>query len=154
MPQDNEIFHAKGVALKGYDAVAFFTLNQAVKGAKEKTYRWRELEWRFSDEAHLDLFKAAPEQYVPEYGGYCAFGASEGYKAPTKPAAFTLIGGKLYLNFAHYVKRRWMEKMEAKLAMADRLWPETRLAVPIKAHPIPIWWKYQFLKLLGKDLFE
>jgi len=59
-----------GVAVKGYDPVAYFTAAKPIKGQKKFEYRWQGAKWRFSSEAHLTLFKAAPEKYAPQYGGY------------------------------------------------------------------------------------
>ena len=154
MNRPNEIFNVDGVAIRGFDVVAFFELNQAVKGKEQFSFSWKHVKWQFSTEEYLELFKSNPEKYCPQYGGYCAFGVSEGYKASTKPTAFTLSKGKLYLNFAHYVKKRWSEKKNEKTKLADKQWTEILSTEPIKAHPIPIWWKYQFLKRFGRDLFE
>lgn len=60
----------RGLAVKGYDVVAYFTMNKPVKGSSEFSYKWMDATWRFSSQAHLDLFKAAPEKYAPQYGGY------------------------------------------------------------------------------------
>jgi len=148
------IFQEDGVAIKGYDVVAYFRENRAIKGEETYSYKWADVKWLFSSQDHLNLFKSNPEQYLPQYGGYCAFGASEGYLAGTKPEAFTIYNDKLYLNFAKYVRKRWSEKIDAKIAKADRLWPDAKVTKPIGAKPIPIWWKYQLLKLVGKDLFK
>ena len=60
----------RGLAAKGYDVVAYFTMNKPVKGTKAFSYKWKGATWRFSNQEHLDLFKAAPEKYAPQYGGY------------------------------------------------------------------------------------
>lgn len=60
----------RGLAVKGYDVVAYFTMNEPVKGTKAYSYKWKDATWRFSSQEHLDLFKAAPEKYAPQYGGY------------------------------------------------------------------------------------
>ena len=60
----------RGLAVKGYDVVAYFTMNKPVKGSSEFSYKWMHATWRFASQAHLDLFKAAPEKYAPQYGGY------------------------------------------------------------------------------------
>ena len=60
----------RGLALKGYDVVAYFTMNKPVKGTSAFSYKWKDATWRFSSQKHLDLFKAAPEKYAPQYGGY------------------------------------------------------------------------------------
>jgi YHS domain-containing protein len=60
----------RGLAIKGYDPVAYFTLSKPVKGKKEFEYNWQDAQWRFSSAEHLNLFKSDPEKYAPQYGGY------------------------------------------------------------------------------------
>jgi YHS domain-containing protein len=60
----------RGLALKGYDPVAYFTLGKPMEGKKEFEYKWQDATWRFANEAHLNLFKSDPEKYAPQYGGY------------------------------------------------------------------------------------
>ena len=60
----------RGLAVKGYDVVAYFTMDKPVKGTKAFSYQWKEATWRFSSREHLDLFKTDPERYAPQYGGY------------------------------------------------------------------------------------
>jgi hypothetical protein len=60
----------RGLAIKGYDPVAYFTLGKPVKGKKEFEYNWRDAQWRFSNAEHLNLFKSDTEKYAPQYGGY------------------------------------------------------------------------------------
>ena len=59
-----------GVAIKGYDPVAYFTQSRAVKGSRDHTYQWHESTWYFSSATHRDLFAADPERYAPQYGGF------------------------------------------------------------------------------------
>ncbi len=61
---------AAGIALKGYDPVAYFTLGRPLKGQKEFHHEWANATWLFSDSEHLQLFRQDPEKYVPQYGGY------------------------------------------------------------------------------------
>lgn len=60
----------EGIAIKGYDAVAYFTMNKAVEGIKEFQYKWKNAKWYFVNSDHLKLFKRNPEKYAPQYGGY------------------------------------------------------------------------------------
>ena len=60
----------RGVAIKGYDPVAYFTLGKPVKGSDEFEFEWMAAKWRFSNARHLELFKSDPEKYAPQYGGY------------------------------------------------------------------------------------
>ena len=61
---------ADGVALKGYDPVAYFTMGQPVKGQEEFMHEWQGARWLFSSSEHLALFQENPEKYAPQYGGY------------------------------------------------------------------------------------
>ena len=72
-------------AIRGYDTVAYFTENKPVKGAEEFSYEYKGAQWLFSSAENLELFKAEPEKYAPQYGGYCAYAVSKGSTAPIKP---------------------------------------------------------------------
>ena len=88
-----------GVAVEGYDPVAYFTDSKPVKGSSQYTYRWQGAIWHFASAQHRDAFAKSPESYAPQYGGYCAYGVSQGHTAPVDPAAWKIINGKLYLNY-------------------------------------------------------
>ena len=60
----------QGLAIKGYDPVAYFIQGKPLKGAESFTYHWMGAEWHFASAEHLDLFKSSPEKYAPQYGGY------------------------------------------------------------------------------------
>ena len=60
----------KGLAIKGYDPVAYFTMGKPVKGEKDFEIDWKGAKWRFSSAEHLNLFRVEPEKYAPRYGGY------------------------------------------------------------------------------------
>ena len=60
----------RGVAIKGYDPVAYFTEGKPVKGSDKFEFEWMDAKWQFSKADHMDLFKANPEKYAPQYGGY------------------------------------------------------------------------------------
>ena len=68
-----------GLALKGYDAVAYFDQGKAVAGKKDFEHSWMGATWRFSSVENRDLFAKNPEKYAPQFGGYCAFGVTGGY---------------------------------------------------------------------------
>lgn len=88
------------VANGGYDMVAYFTDEAAVKGSKEFTTDYHGAKYRFASAEHMKLFKAAPENYLPVCDGYCAWGVAEkGKKVPVNPQTFKIINGKLHLFF-------------------------------------------------------
>jgi YHS domain-containing protein len=117
---------ASGLALKGYDPVAYFNQNKPVKGRTEYTAQHEGATYRFASAANRDAFAAAPAKYAPQYGGYCAFGAAGGYKAPIEPDAWTVVDGKLYLNYNQSVRRQWSSDIPGFLRKADANWPSIR----------------------------
>lgn len=121
--QKAEVFSASSQAIRGYDPVAYFTEGKPVKGVKDFTYQWNGANWYFSSKTNLDSFSKNPEKYAPQYGGYCAYGCSEGHKAPTDPNAWTIIDGKLYFNYNLKVKEMWVKNTSERIAQADKIWP-------------------------------
>ncbi len=117
---------SSGLALKGYDPVAYFTEKKPVPGKTEFTARHEGATYRFASAANRDAFTAAPAKYAPQYGGYCAFGAASGYKAPIEPDAWTVVDGKLYLNYNQSVRRQWSSDIPGYLRKADENWPLIR----------------------------
>jgi YHS domain-containing protein len=107
-----EYFITDKGAINGYDPVAYFEENKPVKGNEKISLKWKEAEWYFASQKNLELFKANPEKYAPQYGGYCAFGMSRGYKANTLPEAWTIADGKLYLNYNLDVRTEWSKKQK------------------------------------------
>lgn len=116
-------FSSKGVAINGYDPVAYFTQRKALAGTDDYAFDWSGSKWKFVSQANLDSFKLFPERYAPQYGGYCAYGCSENHRSPTDPNAFTIVGNKLYLNYNMKVKEYWLKDTAAKIKAADKFWP-------------------------------
>lgn len=118
-----EFFEKDGAALRGYDAVAYFKEGKPVKGSPAHRVEYKGSTFQFSSQANRDAFAAEPARYAPQYGGYCAFGTAGGYKATTDPAAFTVTGGKLYLNYNRDIQKQWSADIPGFVAKADQNWP-------------------------------
>jgi YHS domain-containing protein len=112
-----------GVALHGYDPVAYFTEGAPVEGSAEITYAWNGATWHFADTAHRDLFAAEPEAYAPQFGGYCAWAVSRDYTADVDPTAWKIVDGKLYLNYNLEVKAEWEKEFEENIRKGRENWP-------------------------------
>ncbi|MEM7357764.1 MAG: YHS domain-containing (seleno)protein [Pseudomonadota bacterium] len=111
-------------AIKGYDTVAYFTEGKPVKGDEEFSTEYNEATWLFSSQENLDLFKADPEKYAPQYGGYCAYAVSQNTTASIKPELFTIVDGKLYLNYNESINDKWRANKAEFIADADQNWPK------------------------------
>lgn len=112
-----------GVAIKGYDPVAYFTDSRPLGGMPEFKYVWQSAEWRFASFEHLEMFKKDPDKYAPMYGGYCAYAVSQGKTADIDPEAWAISDGKLYLNLDKDVQRLWEKNMREYIQKADEKWP-------------------------------
>jgi YHS domain-containing protein len=111
------------LAIRGYDPVAYFKVDQAVKGRSDYEYEWQGATWRFSSQENLDAFKAMPEKYAPQYGGYCAWAVANNKTASVDPTQYAVVDGKLYLNYNKKIQERWLKDIEGFIASADKNWP-------------------------------
>jgi YHS domain-containing protein len=118
-----EFYEKNGVALRGHDPVAYFKDNKPIKGAAEHKAEYKGSTFHFASQANRDAFVADPAKYAPQYGGYCAYGTAGGYKAAIDPAAFTVVNGKLYLNYNRDVQKEWSKDVPGFIAKADKNWP-------------------------------
>ena len=118
-----EFYEKGGVAIDGYDAVAYFTLHKALIGSKDFTFTYHDSTFQFADAADRDAFAADPARYAPQYSGFCTFGVSVDVKVPSNPAAFRIIGGKLYLNYDKATAVEFDKDVTGNLSKADHNWP-------------------------------
>jgi len=115
--------NGQGVALKGYDPVAYFEQGRPVQGSPQFSHRWMEATWWFATAEHRDLFTKDPQKYAPQFGGYCAYALSEGYTANIDPEAWKIVDGKLYLNYSRGVQKKWEEDLQRRIQAAEKNWP-------------------------------
>lgn len=118
----DEVFVTADGAIRGYDPVAYHTQSKPVPGLKTITHDWNAATWRFASKANRDLFIADPERYAPRYGGYCAYGTSQGYKVSSDPNAFAIVDGKLYLNYNKPVQTTWNKDRSGYIEKANQHW--------------------------------
>lgn len=114
------------VAIKGYDPVAYFTQQRAVRGKEAISYDWLGATWQFSSDQHKRLFAGDPAKYAPQYGGHCADGVAYGELTTNiDPEAWRIIEGKLYLNYDPGAAAE-LEEVEGQLEKSIANWPEIR----------------------------
>lgn len=110
----------------GYDVVAYHVQGRAVRGSERHAHSYRGGTFWFSSEANRARFAATPERYAPAYGGYCAFAMAQGRRARIDPQAWSIVGGRFYLNYSLDVRRRWNERQAEYIERADEAWPRVR----------------------------
>lgn len=113
---------AVDVAIRGYDTAAYFQANLALKGNESHTFQWHNLTWYFQTRENKDLFAARPEQYAPQYDGYCAWAMTEARKARSDPEVWKIVEGKLYLNCSKTAFEKWSKDIPGNIKKADANW--------------------------------
>lgn len=112
------------LAIKGYDTVAYFKAGKAIKGSESFTFPWHGMTWQFSSKEHRDLFAGSPEQYAPQYDGWCAWAMTESRLAITDPEVWKIIDGKLYLNCSQEAYEKWSRDIPGHIRKSDAIWRE------------------------------
>jgi len=112
-------------AVGGYDTVEYFKSGKATKGKKAFQIEFMGADWRFVSQENLEAFKANPEKYMPQYGGYCAWAMARGATASGDPKLWKIVDGKLYLNYSEDVLADWEKDIPGFIMKADRMYPET-----------------------------
>jgi YHS domain-containing protein len=113
-------YKPSGVAIRGYDTVAYFTVGEPTEGSKDFSAQWQGASWHFASQEHLDLFEANPEKYAPQYGGYCAYGVAQDALVKIEPENWKIVDGKLYLNYNDDFQERWEKDIAGFIATADK----------------------------------
>jgi hypothetical protein len=111
-----------GLAVKGYDPVAYFTSGQPTPGTDRFTANWDGARYRFASAENRDRFIADPEKYAPQYGGYCAYAISINRIADIAPEEWAVVDGKLYLNNNSVAQALWSVDRRGSIAAGDRYW--------------------------------
>ncbi len=116
----------ENVAIHGYDTVAYFTEGKPMQGKDEFEEVWEDARWQFSSATNRELFKANPERYAPQFGGYCAGGLAVGEYADGDPKLFTIVDGKLYLIKNKKYQMAWRKAPEAAIHFGEYNWGNYR----------------------------
>lgn len=112
-----------GIAIHGYDSVAYFENREAQLGSQQHSYKWNGATWHFSSLQNKSLFQQHPEKYAPEYGGYCATAVSAGITFDSDPTSWHIENKKLFLFYDEGAKQNWLSKQETGItSTADSNW--------------------------------
>jgi YHS domain-containing protein len=116
----------RGLALHGYDPVAYFTEGRPIKGDAAFAAVHTGAAYHFASAANREAFMKNPGKYAPQYGGWCAYGVALGKKFDVDPSAWKIVDGKLYLNLNPDVYKKWQADVPGFIAKADANWPKIR----------------------------
>lgn len=119
-----------GIALQGYDAVAYFADGTPEKGKPEFKIQHDGATYYFTSAEHLKKFKDSPASYLPQYGGFCAMGASLGKKFEGDPNVWRIVDQKLYLNVNPDTGVRWGKDVPGNISRANENWPDIKAKTP------------------------
>jgi YHS domain-containing protein len=117
---------AQGLALRGYDPVAYFTIGTPTPGLPTLTATYDSATYRFASAANRTAFLADPAKYAPAYGGFCAYGASVDHKADGDPNIWKIVDGRLYLNVTPRAADYWQQDIPGNSHKADANWPKIK----------------------------
>lgn len=109
-------------AVQGYDVVSYHTSKRPLRGNGNFVATHDGATYQFSSKANLETFKADPDQYVPAYNGYCAFGVSVGKKFIGDPEVWRIVDGRTYLNLDTGIQSEWLKDVPGRVKTADRSW--------------------------------
>jgi len=119
----------KSIAIQSFDPVSYFTADKAIKGNKQYAYNYGNAIYYFSSSTNLDLFKASPSKYEPQFGGWCAYAmGNTGEKVEIDPKTFKIIGGKLYLFYHSLFNNTldtWNKNETNLIPQANTNWKKT-----------------------------
>jgi YHS domain-containing protein len=113
----------QGVAIHGYDSVAYHVAGTAVKGKPEFAALWKGANWHFDSAKNKALFEKTPEKYAPAFGGFCSYAASKGFTAKCDTEAWRIEGGKLYLFNDAKMRDNWVAELgQGVIAKGEANW--------------------------------
>jgi len=120
-----DFFEEKGVALNSYDAISYFApAPDPILGVKELSFDYKGSKFYFITGTHKNTFASDPERYAPQYGGFDAYGVSQGHKVAAHPRVFALVDGKLYMFSDLESRKNWKKDIQGNIARASEQWSE------------------------------
>ncbi len=114
---------AQTIGLKGLDPVSYHQGSSPVTGRSDLTAEHLGQTYQFATVENREAFLREPTAYLPQFGGHCAWAASQGYKAPGDPHAFAVVDGKLYLQYNRRILDRWSRDRSRRIILGHQNWP-------------------------------
>ncbi|WP_034851226.1 YHS domain-containing (seleno)protein [Inquilinus limosus] len=119
----NTLGSTDSVAIRGYDPVAYFREGAPRQGKPEFAVQHDSATWWFASAENKAQFESDPQKYLPAFGGFCAYGTSQGYLVKVEPEAWSIVDGRLYLNYDLGVREMWLKDTKGYIEKANSNWP-------------------------------
>ena len=116
-------FAPDGIAVRGFDTVAFFRNGAPLRGTPDISVMWKNAVWHFANHENREAFEANPRAFAPRFGGYCAYAVGRGYLTETDPQTWQIVDGRLYLVHSPEVASLWAQDIPGNIARANANWP-------------------------------
>ncbi len=113
-----------GLAIDGYDPVAFFTDRKAELGTGDFEFRYAGAVWRFANSGNRAAFEQQPAVYMPQYGGYDPLGVARGVAVPGNPQLWAIVGERLFLFYDSAQREKFLSNSARYIATSERRWPD------------------------------
>lgn len=124
-------FVKNGHAIGGTGPAAYFNQGRPVQGSDKFSVEYQGMKEKFASAGHHDPFRVLAARYVPQYGGFCAFGAGKSFKVPVVPQAWKIVGGKRYRNNSRNVQKRFDTDTNDIIHGADLNWEIIKAKKPM-----------------------
>jgi YHS domain-containing protein len=125
----------KGLIIEGYDPVAYFTDNKAIKGHPQYNAIYNGAKYWFASSEHAELFKKDPTKYAPQYGAFCGYAVSIGKLRPVNPEIYQIENGRLILQHTQEAFDLFNKDLKKSVEKADMKWPglvESHVGKPVQ----------------------
>ncbi len=117
-------------AVGGYDVTEYFSSGKAVRGSGFNVSEYEGQTYLFASEDNKKQFDDAPDSFLPQFGGWCAYGCSVGKKFHVNPEVFAVVDGKLYLNLDDGISGKFNEDLAANIEKAHANWSDIEAKDP------------------------
>lgn len=124
--QEPVFLNGMGIALAGYDPVAYHANEEARRGTVEVKLETEDAVWWFAETAHRDMFRADPERYTPAFGGYDAYGIAKGFKRRSDPTVWVMIDNRIYLHYSIPDQNAWADDIRGNIRLGQENWETLR----------------------------
>lgn len=113
-----------GLALFGYDPVAYFTDGKAIRGQHKYEWVWKGVSWTFASRSNREVFRQDPDVYAPQFGGHGALAMARGYVSGANPRIWAIYRDRLYLFYSYTSRVAWVEELDKHVERGDDAWVE------------------------------